>query len=311
MNSIVIGGLGFVGVELVSRLKSEGHSVIVIDIDIWNRSHSNEAFMNDEAISVLKVDHLNWGVEAAGKLDLSVEYSVWHLAANSDISKGATDYAVDYELTLGSTIQVIELCKRIKVVNLHFTSTSAVYGEGTKVHRFTENDVCNPISNYGISKYASELFLKKFCDESGIDLYVYRLANIIGRETTHGVILDFKKKLTKDATRLEVLGDGKQTKTYLLVERLVDIMWHFHRSVPAPITVNIGCGDEGVSVASIAELVRAHVSPEALIEYQNKDRGWVGDSPISLLDNTKLKTFYTNQIETSDEAVKIVIEQSS
>lgn len=311
MNSIVIGGLGFVGVELVSRLRNEGHSVVVIDIDIWKRPHSNFSFMNDNAVTVFQIDQLNWGNEVAEKLDQSVEYSVWHLAANSDISKGATDYSVDYELTLGSTVQVIELSRRLKVTKLHFTSTSAVYGEGTKHHQFSENDECKPISNYGISKYASEMLLKKFCDESSIELFIYRLANIIGRDTTHGVILDLKRKLSLDPSRLEVLGDGKQTKTYLLVERLVDIMLHFHHRVSGSITVNLGCGDEGVSVSTIAELVRTHISPSAMIVYQDKDRGWVGDSPISLLDNTLLKSSYEYQIETSAEAVKIVIEQGS
>lgn len=297
---IVVGGLGFIGRVLTAELVSKGHDVFIIDIDVWNNLEDGP---KNSKLEVFKPSGAKWAEQAFQAVPKVNDYTIWHLGANSDISKGARDYSVDYELTLGSTIEVVKLSQLLNVSKIHFTSSSAVYGEGKIGKLFSEDDPCMPISNYGVSKLASEMIFRNFASNSGMSIYIYRLANIIGPGMTHGVIYDFKKKLEANPITLSVLGDGNQTKSYLHVLDLVKIMMHFNKLARDSFTLNTGSGDSGVSVKEIAQLVCAKISPNASIEVQQLDRGWIGDAPISLLNTEKLQQLYEFSVLTSRQAI--------
>ena len=125
---------------------------------------------------------------------------------------------------------------------------------------------------------------------------------------THGVLYDFKRKLMENNSELQVLGNGNQTKTYFHVDDLVSIMLHFDSSSSSDLLINTGCGDNGLAVKEIAELVCQKFAPAAKIEYENSDRGWKGDSPISLLDTSKLDREYPYPKLSSREVVISVLD---
>ena len=88
----------------------------------------------------------------------------------------------------------------------------------------------------------------------GIRAYIHRFANIVGPRGTHGVIFDFIHKLKKDPTRLEVLGDGMQEKSYMSAEDCVQSMLHILKNVSDSISIfNLGTGDT-CSVSRISEM---------------------------------------------------------
>lgn len=300
MIHIVVGGVGFIGQELIKELQVEGNKIIVVDIDLWDLATKVEEFRE---VTYFETPSLNWSEVLLEILPKSGSYTIWHLAANSDISKGSADFTVDYELTLGSTIQVINTAMHLDVDAIHFTSSSAVYGEGTLHEDFTEDSICAPISNYGVCKLASEQMLQNFVSNTSTPLFIYRLANIIGPKMTHGVIFDFKNKLEINKETLRVLGNGKQTKSYLHVSNLVKFMLEVKSNARESFVLNIGSGDSGFSVKEIANLVCGKYSPEARIEFENTDRGWKGDAPISLMNTNRLQELFQMRMPTSQEAV--------
>jgi UDP-glucose 4-epimerase len=213
------------------------------------------------------------------------------MAANSDIPAGVADYRVDLRQTFMTTVALLDVMKRCEIGVIHFASSSAIYGDhgDTLIH---ENiGPLLPISNYGAMKLASEAQLRA-AHEAYVDrVSVFRFPNVIGVPATHGVILDFVRKLKATPDQLAVLGDGTQQKAYLHVSDLISAMLLIaDRGEPFAI-YNIGPADEGVTVRYIAEAVRDAFRPGAAILYGEGKRGWVGDVPrfrysVQLLMNT-------------------------
>src|SRR5215469_6551915 len=123
-----------------------------------------------------------------------------------------------------ATHNVLEAMRGNGVARTAFTSSGAVYGEGSRVP--TPEDAPFPVqtSLYGASKVAAEGLITAYCAGFGFQSYVFRLVSILGERYTHGHVLDFYRQLRADPTRLRVLGDGRQRKSYLYVHDCVDAM---------------------------------------------------------------------------------------
>jgi len=169
-----------------------------------------------------------------------------------------------------------------------------------------------PISNYGAMKLASEALISASLESFLDKVCIFRFPNVVGVPATHGVILDFIRKLKKDPSRLEVLGNGKQQKTYLHVNELVEAMIFINNNTGNGMHFyNIGALDDGVFVYQIAEEVVKEVSPEAKIFYQDADRGWVGDVPSFYYSVDKLKKLGWSPKLSSLEAIKTATKEIS
>jgi UDP-glucose 4-epimerase len=204
---------------------------------------------------------------------------VWHLAANSDIPAGIADANVDLKDTFLTTFALLEVMKGFKVGTLNFASSSAIYGDfgGVPIHE--DIGPLLPISNYGAMKLASEALISAAAESHLHRANIFRFPNVVGIPATHGVILDFIRKLIDSPEYLTVLGDGSQQKAYLHVSDLIEAMLLVRSmNLPKKIElVNIGPTDEGVTVRNIAEWVVKRISPNALIKYGEGSKGWVGD----------------------------------
>ena len=181
MFNLIIGGSGFIGKSLTKKLKEIGEKILVVDVGIWKNSDSRDD-------DLWTPDDLHWSSECIGKLKGISGVRIWHLAANSDIAKAAKNFEIDYELTLGSTIEVLKVAEKIDCSSIEFTSSSAVYGNRIGDRKFQENDPLVPISNYGNMKAASETLIRIFADRNKVPFHNYRLANIVGPNMTHGLI---------------------------------------------------------------------------------------------------------------------------
>jgi UDP-glucose 4-epimerase len=171
------------------------------------------------------------------------------------------------------------------VSRISFSSSSAVYGEASQMPTPETYGPIKPISLYGASKLASEALITAWCGTFGAKSWIHRFANIVGPRGTHGVIYDFVHKLKSDPSRLEVLGNGKQEKSYMSAEDCVSAMLHLVDGVDADVNLyNLGTGDT-CSVGKIAEIVIEESGLEGVsIEYTGGDRGWAGDVPKTSLD---------------------------
>lgn len=285
---LITGGAGFIGVNLAQRLRRRGEQVLLIDDLSRGRRANLGALERDPGVRLVVADcsdrdALLLAVASAG-LDGRIE-EVWHLAANSDIAAGTQDLRVDVRDTLLTTTGVLEAMRALGLKTLNFASSSAVYGDlGERA--LTEDDgPLAPISNYGAMKLASEAQIRAACETFLDRANIFRFPNVVGTPATHGVILDFVRKLAADRGRLQVLGDGAQKKPYLHVQDLVEAMLALTDRLGAGRRnggfnlVNIGPDDDGVTVREIAEMTVAAVSPGAKIEYGTTRGGWPGDVP--------------------------------
>jgi UDP-glucose 4-epimerase len=273
----VTGGAGFIGSRLVERLVSE-NDVHVVD----NLSAGKREYLPDEAeLHVADVLDEEAVREAFDGADV-----VFHLAANPDVRSGAEDTRVHMEQNAEATNVVLDAAREAGVDEFAFASTSTVYGEAPTPTPETYGPL-EPISLYGASKLACEGLCTAYEGTFGMEAYVYRFANVVGGRG-HGVVPDFVRKLRNEPETLEILGDGRQRKSYTHVSDCVEAMLHVVESDECDETFyNIGTRDT-VSVTRIAEIVSDVMDLDPDFEYTGGERGWKGDVPRMRLDVEKL-----------------------
>lgn len=283
MTSLVTGGAGFIACTLISRLLEAGGRVIAVDNLSRGTRENMRPFSDHPRFAFVHADLVDLDllkgevVRTAGAEPVT---EVWHLAANSDIPAGVADPGVDLRDTFMTTFNVLRVMRELRIPTLMFASSSAIYGDlGDRV--LTEDaGPLFPISNYGAMKLASEAQITAACEAFLSRALMFRFPNVVGVPATHGVILDFVRKLAADRTALPVLGDGTQRKSYLHVTDLVDAMLFLKDRAPNRVDVyNIGPVDDGVTVAQIAREVVSVISPSARVLFGEGAKGWVGDVP--------------------------------
>jgi UDP-glucose 4-epimerase len=274
---VVTGGAGAIGSALVAALLARGHPVRVID----NLSSGRrELLPTENRLDFVQAD-LREPERYADRFRGAA--AVWHLAANPDIRLGTADPRVDVENGTLATFHVLEAARRHDVRSFVFSSSSVVYGQARTLPTPEEYGPLLPESMYAGSKLAAEGLVSAYAHSYGLRAHIYRFANIIGRGMTHGVLPDFFEKLRRDPRRLEVLGDGRQAKSYLRTEDCVEGMLVGFDAAREPVNLfNLGTTDR-ISVREIAEKVVAAHGGTARIEYTGGSRGWVGDVPQQLL----------------------------
>lgn len=308
MNCLVTGGAGFIGSHLCDALIEQGHSVTVVDNLVLGRkeniahlsAYPNFRFIEKDLLDDEAMRH----VFAMGQFDM-----VYHLAANSDIQKGGKDPCVDYQLTFGTTFQVLQLMRAYKVKKLFFASTSAIYGE---THDILHEDYgpLRPVSNYGAGKLASEAFISAFASTYQIQTWITRFPNVVGERFTHGVIYDFIHKLRQNPQELEVLGNGEQCKPYVYVRDLVEGILYVIAHSNAPYNVYLLGSDTRTRVKEIASMVIEEMGLNASIRYTGGDRGWIGDVPEFRYDLSKVNALGWRARYDSNGAVRLAIQKA-
>lgn len=292
MKILVTGGAGFIGSHLVDRLMEEGHEVRVLDDLSAGNLENLKRWIDHERFEFIRGDMRRR--EACEKAVKEVE-AVFHLAANPEVRIGAQSPKLLYETNVLITYNLLEAMRKEGVKILAFTSSSTVYGEAQKLPTPEDYGPLEPISVYGGAKLAAEALISGYAHTFDIKAITFRLANIIGKRSNHGVIYDFINKLKKNQERLEILGDGTQRKSYLHVSDTVDAMVYlfneFLKEDKIYDVYNIG-NEDWITVKEIAEIVSREMglSPEFYFTGGvDGGRGWKGDVKIMLLSIEKAK----------------------
>lgn len=299
---LVTGGAGFIGSHLVDALVDQGKKVRVID----NFSSGREEFLAHHegggAVEVCRGDLLDRESVIAAMEGIE---TVHHLAANPDIRLGTEVTDTDLKQGTVATYNVLEAMRVSGVGRISFASSSAVYGEAGVMPTPEDYGPIMPISLYGASKLASEALITAWAGTFGAQGFIHRFANIVGPRGTHGVIFDFIHKLKRDPSRLEVLGDGNQEKSYMSAHDCVQSMIHvISLGDEGTVLNNLGTGDT-CSVSRIAEIVIEESGLEGVsIDYTGGKRGWAGDVPKTYLDVTKLLGSGFEPTAMSEQAVR-------
>lgn len=277
---IITGGAGFIAATLIARLLDRGDRVLALDDLSRGRLEYLRPFEGREDFAFNRTDCCDSAAIIAAIRDFGGGDHVWHLAANSDIPAGVADPKVDLQQTFMTTFATLEAMRELAIPALHFASSSAIYGDLGDRRIAEDAGPIAPISNYGAMKLASEAQISAAVEAWLGRADVFRFPNVVGVPATHGVILDFIRKLKATPGTLQVLGDGTQRKPYLHAHELVEAMLFIADTAPARLNVfNIGPQDEGVTVRFIAETVRDRFEPAAKLEFGQGNKGWVGDVP--------------------------------
>lgn len=306
MTVLVTGGAGFIGSHLVDSLLEQGKAVRVFD----NMSAGNELYLErwagNERFNFIKGDLTK---PSEVKYILEGCDTIYHLAANPEVRSWLASPDDQFKQNVEATFNLLEdIRKNGDIKLLVFTSTSTVYGEATKIPTPETYAPLKPISNYGASKLAAEAMICSYASMYGFQSVIYRMANIVGPRSGHGVIYDFTEKLRKDPLKLEVLGDGTQSKSYLYVEDCIEGMIYGAETTNEDVEIlNIGSEDR-VTVLEIARIVIEEMGLEgAEIELTggvDGGRGWKGDVKLMQLDMQRLKTLGWTPKRSSAEAVR-------
>ena len=302
-NYLVVGGAGFIGSHFVQELLDRKDGLVkVVDnlcsgtLDHISDFHSNPNFEFQQ----LDVENSNQLAKAMVGID-----TVIHLASNPDIAKAAREPRIDFTQGTVLTESVVEAARISGVNTILYASGSGVYGDGgTSV--LTEDSPLKPISTYGASKLAGESLLASYAFMFGIKCIAFRFANVVGPKQTHGVGYDFIRRLKVDPTRLEILGDGRQSKSYIHVFDVIRAVLHaedvikdgfevFNISTPDQISVN--------EIATIAEEVLAIEPNSVFHSYTGGHRGWKADVPIVKLSSHKISKLGWDPIFNSHQAI--------
>ena len=281
MADLIIGGSGFVGRNLVRRLQGQGREVVVLDrVPDATGSFDGTFIQGDAQDATLVTDVV---------ADIRPEV-VYHLAANSDISAGVADASLDFGDTLMTTAAVRAALARVPVERLVFASSSAIFGVSDAPLGEDPDLLPAPVSWYGRAKLTSEYVLESLAAvRPELPILFVRFPNVVGPLATHGVVFDFVRKLRRDPSRLEVLGDGHQTKPYVHVAELIDGIQFFESRLGAGVTrVNIGPPDL-VDVRGIAAEVCEALGVTPEVTYQDSPFGWPGDVPRYEFDTSKMR----------------------
>lgn len=303
MKTLVIGGAGFIGSHFVDRLLADGHRVSVFDnLSTGRKAHLQSVARNSRfrfiGGDILKGRTLEKAVRGQ---DL-----VFHLAANSDIMRAMRDPGLDFEQGIRATFRVLEAMRLSNVRKLVYFSGSGVYGDFGRTFVDESCGPLNPKSMYGAAKLSSEAMISAYSHLYGLQGWIFRPANIIGPRPTHGVIYDFICKLLKNPKRLDILGDGRQSKSYLHVSDLLEAVLFTLEKARAPLNQFNLASETYLSVRGIAEIVTEAMGLKGTVKlhFGKSERGWKGDVPHYRLGIKAIKALGWKPSMTSQTAVE-------
>jgi UDP-glucose 4-epimerase len=290
-NILVTGGAGFIGSHLVERLATGGDKEIFV-LDNLSCGHkenipvaSNVSFVQGDIRDEGLVDRL------ARKCD-----TIFHLAEYIPETKkygpghvikfSSENPLEDFDVNTRGTLIVLEAARRYqrKVI---FTSTAAVYGK-TNLNRVSEDYVKLPVSPYGASKFCSETYVSLYHRAFGVPGAIARFFNVYGPRQSKYVMYDMLLKLSSNPKRLEVLGNGKESRDFVYVQDAVDALLLIATDPKAEGHVfNVGTG-KATSILEVVKMLKQILQMDTEIEVMGKS--WPGDLRTITSNISKLRS---------------------
>ncbi len=289
MRFFLVGGAGFIGSHFTDRLLADPavRRVTLFDNLSSGREWHYAHHARDERLSVKRGDVKDLPALRAAMDGHDV---VIHLASNPDIARAATEPDIDFREGTYLTQNVVEAMRTTGAKRILYASGSGVYGDLGELEVQEDHGPMLPISTYGASKLAGESLIASYSHMFGLSGCVFRFGNVVGPRQTHGVGFDFVRRLIKDPARLEILGDGSQSKSYIHVDDVVDAVLLAHEKCPKSFEAyNVATGDY-ITVREIAALAAEvlGIAPPRLV-FGTENRGWKGDVPVVRLDIERIR----------------------
>lgn len=304
-NVLIAGGAGFVGRHLVQWLFTNSTAKRIVIFDNLS-SGSWRNIPPSGSIELIVCDLKN--TERLNRAMKGID-TVFMLAANPDISKAVKEPDIDFREGTVLVQNVLEAMRLNETKRIFYMSGSGVYGDNSAAEFEEEYGPMRPISTYGASKLACEAMICAYCHMFGMTGRAFRCANIVGPNQTHGVGLDFVKQLTKDPTKLTILGDGSQTKSYISVHDVIAAIQLIERLADCSYEVYNVATEDAISVTDIAWLATEGIRKlhSVAFSYTGGNRGWKGDVPIVRMNCSKIRFLGWRPTMNSEQAMRTAL----
>lgn len=289
---IIIGGAGFIGSHFADALLADARTrgVTLYDNFSSGQEWHYADHVGDERLRVVRGDANDLSALCAAMAGHDL---VIHLASNPDIAAAMTNPAIDFDQGTMITHHVVEAMRQTGVRRIAYSSGSGVYGDLGEIEASEDHGPLVPVSTYGASKLAGETLISAYASMFDMEGCAFRNGNIVGRRQTHGVGFDFVRRLRGDQTQLTVLGNGTQSKSYILATDVVNgFLTVLDADSDAPFrTFNVATGDY-VTVREIVGLALEALgldTTRTAVHYGNESRGWKGDVPVVRLNTERIR----------------------
>jgi len=302
----LVGGAGFIGSHFTDRLLATPgvRRVTLFDNFSSGREWHYAHHLGDDRLRVVRGDVKDL---PALRTAMAGHDTVIHLASNPDIARAATEPDIDFREGTYLTQNVVEAMRTTTAKRILYASGSGVYGDLGELSAPEDHGPLVPVSTYGASKLAGEALISSYTYMFGLSGCAFRFGNVVGPRQTHGVGFDFVRRLIKDPTQLAILGDGRQSKSYIHVHDVLAAVLLAHETCPKEFEVyNVATGDY-VTVREIAELAGevVGIAPgRTQLSYGTGDRGWKGDVPVVRLDIERIRGLGWRCQRTTREALR-------
>ena len=288
--AVITGGAGFIGSYIAEKLVENGTDTKVIDNLVTGKKENLSKCFDQDNFSFLEYDLGNLdGIEDhLGDTDI-----LFHFAADPEVRTGYSKPEDSFEQNIVNTFNLLQKIKQSKIKKIVFASSSSVYGDAKIIPTNEEYGPLSPISHYGASKLACEAMVSSFCHNYNIEGVILRPANVIGLRGRHGLIWDLVHKLKINQDELELLGDGKQTKSFIHISDAINGIFSSLNNLQDKVEVfNLG-SEDSVEIMDVAKIVCKNMGLNEikinLTGGVDDGRGWKGDIKIAHLDISKLK----------------------
>jgi len=306
MRVLVTGGAGFIGSHLVDRLVRGGYRVRVVDNLSSGRMENIKHHLESRSVELIVGDLKDPQVALRGVEGVDI---VFHFAANPEVRVSTTNPEIHFNENIVATFNLLEAMRKKNVKELVFASSSSVYGEPEEIP-VDENAPIRPVSVYGASKAACEALIHAYTKLYGIKAVVLRYANVVGPRLRHGVVWDFINKLLKNPAELEILGDGKQVRSYIYIDDAVEATIIAWRRTEASYEVYNIASEDWITVDEVAEEVIKAMglnNVKKIYKPVLHGVGWPGDVKKIALKIDKIKKLGFKPAMNSREAVRTTV----
>ncbi len=308
MKAFITGGAGFIGSNMTKRLLEKSTNEITIyDNFCSGRMDYIETYLKTGKVKLIKGDLLE--LEKLKQAMKNHDF-VFHFAANPDISKAMTEPDLDLRLGIIATFNIVEAMRLTGINKIAYSSGSGIYGDVGLTETPENFGPLLPSSMYGASKLGAEGIISAFCHMFDMQSWVFRFANVVGGNQTHGVGYDFINKLIADPVKLTILGDGTQSKSYIHINDIIDAMLFIIEKTNEKVNIFNVATDDYITVNEIAEIVLEEMNLKSVkLEYTGGKRGWKGDVPVVRFNLNKIHKLGWKSNLNSKQAVSASIKE--
>ena len=250
--SIVTGGAGFIGSNLVDELVKKQHKVIILDNFVSGKK-ANLRHHKKKDVKIVKLD-----ISKSKNIDnyfKDVDY-VFHLAGLAEIIPSIKNPKKYFLSNVIGTLNILEASKKFKIKKLIYAASSSCYGSPKKFPT-SEKDKIDLKHPYALTKYLGELLVIKYASMFKMPNISFRFFNVYGPRLNtkgqYGAVFGNFLKQKKSKRPLTVVGDGKQTRDFIHVNDLIDAFLKVIKTPLVDKVYNLGSGKE-TSINKIASL---------------------------------------------------------